>query len=47
MPSSLTKKCNKCKIEKRLSEYYENATKKDHRNGICKDCQKEVNQLNK
>ncbi len=29
---------------KRLNEFYENSTKADHRNGICKDCQKKVNQ---
>ena len=47
MGKSLTKKCSMCSIEKRLNEFYENSTKADHRNGICKDCQKEVNQKNK
>lgn len=46
MPNVLTKKCYKCKKEKRLNEFYENATKPDHRNGICKECQKLVNQSN-
>lgn len=32
-----------CGKEKRLNQFYENATKPDHRNGICKDCQKKVN----
>ena len=47
MGKALTKKCSKCSIEKRLNEFYENSTKSDHRNGICKDCQKKVNQKNK
>ena len=47
MGKALTKKCSMCSIEKRLNEFYENSTKADHRNGICKDCQKEVNQKNK
>ncbi len=44
MPQALTKKCSMCSVEKRLSEFYENSTKPDHRNGICKECQKKVNQ---
>ncbi len=43
MPAALTKRCSMCGETKRLNEFYENATKKDHRNGICKSCQKKVN----
>lgn len=43
MPAALTKKCSMCKETKRMSEFYENSTKSDKRNGICKSCQKEVN----
>lgn len=43
MGKALTKKCQRCGVEKRLNEFYENSTKSDHRNGICKKCQKEVN----
>ena len=43
MPSPLTKTCQKCGKTKRLNQFYENSTKTDHRNGICKTCQKEVN----
>ena len=43
----LTKKCQRCGAEKRLSDYYENATKPDHRNGICKVCQAEVDKKNR
>ena len=48
MPNALTKICTKltCRKEKRLNEFYENRTKPDHRNDICKPCQKEVNQTN-
>lgn len=44
MSGALTKECSMCKEEKRLNQFYENSTKKDHRNGICKECQKKVNQ---
>lgn len=47
MPKALTKKCSKCNKEKRLNAFYENSTKSDRRNGICKECQKLVNQLNR
>ncbi|CAF1784384.1 hypothetical protein BSP4_30990 [Bacillus subtilis subsp. subtilis] len=39
----LSKVCQRCKQDKPLSEYYNNKTKPDYRNGICKKCQKEVN----
>jgi len=39
MPAALTKTCQKCKKVKPLNEFYENRTKPDHRNGICKNCQ--------
>lgn len=44
MPSALTKKCQMCGKVKRMNEFYENSTKSDKRNGICKECQKKVNQ---
>jgi len=47
MGAALTKICYRCKTEKRLSEFYENATKPDHRNGICKSCQLEVDRENR
>jgi len=43
MPAALTKKCQMCGKEKKLNQFYENSTKTDHRNGICKSCQKKVN----
>lgn len=43
MPAPLTKTCSMCGQTKRLSEFYENSTKPDHRSGICKECQKKVN----
>ena len=46
MGKALTKNVLSVQL-KRLNEFYENSTKADHRNGICKDCQKEVNQKNK
>lgn len=39
----LEKQCTRCKQVKPLSEYYNNLTKKDGRNSICKVCQMEVN----
>ena len=49
MPSKSTvlKICQKCGKEKSLSDYHRNRTKSDNHNGICKDCQKEVNESNK
>ena len=41
------KVCDRCKENKRLSEYYYNRTKPDYHNGICKKCQLEVNKQNK
>lgn len=41
--SELTKKCQGCNVVKPLSEYYNNLTKRDGRNGICKECQKKSN----
>ena len=43
----LTKKCQRCGEEKRLNEYFENQTKPDGRNGICKKCQAEVDKENR
>ena len=45
--STILKTCQKCKKEKSLSDYNRNKTKKDGHNGICKDCQNEVNKNNK
>ncbi|WJZ23632.1 hypothetical protein LIS04_204 [Listeria phage LIS04] len=42
----LSRKCQRCKIEKPLSQYYNNRTKPDYRNGICKSCQLAVNKSN-
>lgn len=47
MSQPLTKICNRCKKVKRLNEFFENATKNDHRNGICKECQAEVDKKNR
>ena len=41
--SSVNKKCQMCGQEKSLSDYNRNKTKSDGHNGICKDCQKRVN----
>ncbi len=41
------KKCQRCAKEKSLSDYHRNKTKADGHNGICKDCQKEVNEKSK
>lgn len=41
--SELTKICSMCKEIKPLSEFYNNLTKADGRNGICKECQIKVN----
>jgi hypothetical protein len=43
MPAELTKPCQRCKEPKPLSQFYHNSTKPDYHNGICKDCQREVN----
>ena len=47
MPSELKKVCPRCGQEKAYSEFYHNSTKKDFHNGICKDCQLEVNKENR
>jgi hypothetical protein len=47
MPKALTKKCGRCGIEKPLTEFYHNSTKKDFHNDICSKCQLEVNKSNK
>lgn len=47
MPAPLKKKCSRCDKEKNLDDFYHNKTKSDYHNGICKDCQLEVNQQNK
>jgi hypothetical protein len=39
----LTKICSMCKKTKPLSDFYNNLTKSDGRNGICKECQRKVN----
>lgn len=44
MPAPLKKTCNSCKQEKLLDDFYHNRTKPDFHNGICKECQKVVNQ---
>ncbi len=38
----LTRRCPTCGETKRLSQFHENRTKPDHRNGICKSCQAAV-----
>jgi hypothetical protein len=47
MPAELKKTCGHCKLEKPLSAFYHNSTKSDYHNGICKECQKEINEKNK
>ncbi|WP_198927583.1 hypothetical protein [Tissierella creatinophila] len=47
MPKALEKICQKCKQTKKLDEFFHNSTKSDYHNGICKECQKQVNQNNK
>lgn len=44
--SSLFKICQMCKARKSLSDFHRNKTKPDGHNGICKECQKEVNARN-
>ena len=46
MPNELTKPCQRCNKIKPLSSFHHNSTKPDFHNGICKECQKEVNQTN-
>ena len=41
--STVLKICQKCNKEKSLSDFHRNRTKEDGHNGICKECQKEVN----
>ena len=45
--NELEKICSRCKKVKPLSMFYNNLTKKDGRNGICSDCQLEVNKENR
>ena len=40
VPAALKKKCQCCVKTKRLNKFYENSTKADHHNGICKAFQK-------
>lgn len=47
MPAPLKKVCTRCGKEKRLADFYHNSTKGDYHNGICKECQLEVNKQNK
>jgi len=46
MPKELTKICQRCKKEKKLTDFYHNRTKKDYHSGICSKCQLEVNKEN-
>ena len=45
--SPVTKQCQRCGSEKSYSDFHRNMTKTDNHNGICKQCQDEVNQANK
>ena len=47
MKSTVLKKCQKCKVEKSLSDFHRNKTKSDGHNGICKICQAECDKQNK
>lgn len=47
MPAPLTKKCYSCNQVKLLDNFYHNRTKPDFHNGICKECQKIVNDKNR
>lgn len=47
MKSTIRKTCQRCKIEKSLSDYHRNRTKKDGHNGICVACQAIVDKANK
>jgi hypothetical protein len=47
MPKALEKQCQMCKQVKPLSEFFHNRTKPDFHNGICKECQKKVNEKNR
>jgi hypothetical protein len=47
MKSTVLKNCQKCKIEKSLSDFHRNKTKPDGHNGICKICQAECDKQNK
>lgn len=44
MPAKLTKVCQCCRQTKALDDFFHNRTKPDFHNGICKTCQKTVNQ---
>jgi len=46
MTKASEKKCSMCKKVKTLTEFFHNKTKKDKHNGICKECQLEVNKNN-
>lgn len=41
--SELTKQCQSCGAVKPMSQFYNNLTKSDGRNGICKECQSKSN----
>jgi len=47
MKSTVRKTCQKCKVEKSLSDFHRNKTKTDGHNGICKVCQAEFDKENK
>jgi hypothetical protein len=42
-----TKVCTKCGVEKPLTEFYRDKSKKDGRRNICKSCDKEKDKLDK
>lgn len=46
MPGPIMKTCQRCGEEKPLTEFYHNSTKSDYHNGICMECQLEVNREN-
>ncbi len=47
MKSTVKKVCQHCKVEKSLSDYHRNKDKPDGHNGICKECQSEVDRRNR
>ena len=38
----MLKTCTQCRLEKDISEFYENPALKDGHSSICKDCQKKI-----
>ena len=47
MPAELTQICSRCGKNKPLDEFYHNRTKNTYHNSICKECQLEVNRINR